>query len=81
MSIPEEHVLVIPRRLFDELGSFQGLCTDTHRYVAALRDATQRMVFARQLFNDAVGSYNAAARQFPTRLLSALFGFGAAGML
>ncbi len=50
-------------------------------HVAELRDASQRLVFARQLFNDAVGHYNAAAHQFPTRLLSSLFGFGAAGML
>lgn len=50
-------------------------------HVAALRDATQRLAFARQLFNHAVASYNEAARQFPTRLLSSLFGFGAAGTL
>jgi LemA protein len=54
---------------------------DLAPHLAALRDATQRLAFARQLFNDAVGRYNEAARQFPTRLLSALFGFGAAGML
>lgn len=50
-------------------------------HVAALREATQRLGFARQLFNDAVVAYNAAARQFPTRLLSRLFGFSAAGTL
>jgi LemA protein len=49
--------------------------------LATQRDATQRLAFARQLFNDAVGSYNMAARQFPTRLVSSLFGFGAAGTL
>jgi len=49
--------------------------------VAALRDAAQRLDFARQLFNDAVHRYNEAAHQFPTRLLSSLFGFGAAGPL
>jgi LemA protein len=54
---------------------------DIAPHVAALRDATQRLVFARQLFNDAVGAYNDAARQFPTRLLSTLFGFTAAGAL
>jgi LemA protein len=47
--------------------------------LAALHDANQRMGFARQLFNDAVRGYNAAVRQFPTRLLSGLFGFGSAG--
>ena len=54
---------------------------DLAPHVAALRDASQRLAFARQLFNDAVGGYNEAARQFPTRLLSSLFGFGAAGTL
>lgn len=49
--------------------------------LAALRDTAQRLVFARQLFNDAVGRYNEAAHQFPTRLVSRLFGFGAAGTL
>ena len=47
MAIPEEHVLVIPRRLFDDLGAFQGLCTDTRRYVAALRDAKNYQFLAR----------------------------------
>jgi LemA protein len=50
-------------------------------HVAALRETTQRLAFARQLFNDAVGLYNDAARQFPTRMLARLFGFGAAGAL
>ena len=49
--------------------------------LAALHDATLRIGFARQLFNDAVRSYNDAAHQFPTRLLTALFGFGSAGPL
>jgi LemA protein len=48
---------------------------------ASLRDATQRLAFARQLFNNAVGVYNEAADQFPTRVLARLFGFGAAGRL
>lgn len=54
---------------------------DVAPHVAALRDATQRLAFARQLFNDAVGTYNHAVRQFPTRVISALFGFAAAGAL
>jgi LemA protein len=48
---------------------------------AALADAAQRLAFARQLFNDAVRRHNDAAQQFPTRLLSRLFGFGPAGVL
>lgn len=49
--------------------------------VAVLREIEPRLAFARQLYNDAVTSYNAAARQFPTRLLTRLFGFGTAGRL
>jgi LemA protein len=49
--------------------------------LAALHESAQRLGFARQLFNDAVRGYNDAVRQFPTRLLSALFGFGSAGTL
>lgn len=37
--------------------------------------------FARGRFNDAVMEYNHAMQQFPTRLLSGLFGFRPAGVL
>ena len=47
----------------------------------ALQDIEPRLHFARQLFNDAAQAYNRAARQFPTRLLAHLFGFGTAGRL
>ena len=50
-------------------------------HLAAVQDATRRLGFARQLFNDAVAAYNDAVQQFPTRLLSHLFGFGPAGAL
>ena len=33
-----EEILVIPRELFDELGSFQGIETDTARYLEAILD-------------------------------------------
>lgn len=33
MPYPNERVLVVPRALFDELGSFQGLSTDVQRYL------------------------------------------------
>jgi LemA protein len=46
-----------------------------------LHDVDLRLAFARQLFNEAVQTYNAAARQFPTRLLTRLYGFGTAGRL
>ena len=66
--------------LLDQRSDLAG-ADDLGPLVAEQRDATQRLAFARQLFNDAVGSYNDAARQFPTRLVSSLFGFGAAGTL
>lgn len=47
----------------------------------ALRDLEPRLTFARQLFNEAAQAYNDAARQWPTRLLTHLFGFGTAGRL
>jgi LemA protein len=50
-------------------------------HLESMRDAVQRLAFARQLFNDAVQRYNDAARQFPTHLLARLFGFSAAGTL
>ena len=49
--------------------------------LAVLRDLPPRLVFARQMFNDAGMAYNAATQQFPTRLLGSLFGFGHAGRL
>ena len=49
--------------------------------VAALREAEPRLAFARQLFNEAVQAYNDAARQWPTRLLLRVYGFGTAGRL
>ena len=70
-------------RLLALLEQRSGLAAaeDLAPHVAALHDASQRLAFARQLFNDAVDCYNEAARQFPTRLLSSLFGFGVAGKL
>jgi LemA protein len=50
-------------------------------HLATLRETEARLVFARQLFNEATQAYNEAARQFPTRLLARLYGFGTAGRL
>lgn len=36
MAAPDENVLVVRRSLFDELGSFQGLCFEPERYISAL---------------------------------------------
>ncbi len=46
-----------------------------------LRELPSRLTFARQTFNEAGAAYNAAATQFPTRLLGSLMRFGQAGRL
>jgi LemA protein len=51
------------------------------QHLAALRESQTRLAFARQLFNEIAAQYNAAARQFPTRLLARSFGFGSAGSI
>ncbi len=42
-----EHVLVIPRALFDRLGSFQGFQPDTQRYLPALLDTANNFFMER----------------------------------
>lgn len=46
-----------------------------------IKQAPVQLAFARQLFNQAGGAYNAATQQFPTRLLGSVFRFGEAGSL
>src|SRR5207248_1090560 len=36
MNLPSENILVVERRLFDELGAFQGLNFEPERYLDAL---------------------------------------------
>lgn len=40
MSFPDEHVLVVPRAVFERAGSFQGFCGDTAAYLPLLLDPT-----------------------------------------
>ncbi len=68
MALLEQH----PQVLVDPIAA-------AHR--AALQETEARLVFARQLFNEAAQTYNEAARLFPTRLLARLYGFGTAGRL
>jgi LemA protein len=49
--------------------------------MAQWKDADQRLKFARQVFNEAAGGYNAACAIFPTRLLVRLFKFSPAGLI
>jgi LemA protein len=48
---------------------------------AQLEAARSQLAFTTQAFNHAVADYNAAARQFPTLIVCALFGFGHAAPL
>lgn len=49
--------------------------------VLAWLEASKRLRFARQLFNETATPYDEAIAAFPTRLLVQLFRFGAAGRL
>jgi LemA protein len=49
--------------------------------MAQWKDADQRLSFARQVFNEAAGGYNAACAIFPTRLLVRWFKFSPAGLI
>jgi LemA protein len=70
-------------RVMALLDQHPGLLAEatTAAHVAALRETEARLVFARQLFNEAAQTYNEAVRAFPTRLLARLYGFGTAGRL
>ncbi|GAA0742143.1 LemA family protein [Ideonella azotifigens] len=46
-----------------------------------LTELAARLVYARQSFSDAAAAYNQALTEFPTRLLTRLFGFRAAAKL
>lgn len=48
---------------------------------AQLREAAPRVAFARQVFNEAVQTYNEAVRLWPTQVLARVFGFHEAGRL
>ena len=47
-----EEILVVPRSLFDELGSFQGLTTDTDRYISTLLDPSHNFFMDRETAED-----------------------------
>ncbi|MFK5920743.1 MAG: hypothetical protein QM496_01080 [Verrucomicrobiota bacterium] len=43
----DENVLVVPRALFDEIGSFQGLCLEPQKYLPALLNPKNNFFLAR----------------------------------
>jgi LemA protein len=49
--------------------------------LAVLASVPAHLAFARQVYNQAGAGYNAATRQFPTRLLGSVLRFGDAGRL
>lgn len=79
----EPPLLAATARVLALMDQHAKLMADTtlaaHR--ATLAEVESRLVFARQVFNDAAATYNEAARVFPTRLLVRLYGFGTAGRL
>lgn len=52
MRWPDERVLVIPRRLFDDLGAFNGLSTDVDRYLPAFLNPANNHFLARDAAED-----------------------------
>lgn len=54
-------------------------CAGLPAGIQAWNEADSRVGFARQTFNEAVQAYNDAARQWPTRVVTVIFGFKPAG--
>lgn len=55
--------------------------SDVQPLLMELKSIERQRSFARDCFNEAVRIYNAAAHQFPTRLLVGMYGFDVAGKL
>ncbi len=49
MPYPNEHVLVVRRALFDELGAFQGLSADVSKYLPEFLNPAQNFFLSRDL--------------------------------
>jgi LemA protein len=54
-------------------------CAGLPAGIQAWGEADARVEFARQTFNQAVQTYNGALRQWPTRVITVVFGFAPAG--
>jgi LemA protein len=55
--------------------------TEIDGLISELKLIERQRAFTRQVFNQAVNQYNEALRQFPTRVLANLYGFGEARSL
>lgn len=49
---PNEHVLVVPRQLFDELGAFQGISMEVARYLPRFLDPANNFFLSRDAAED-----------------------------
>jgi len=47
MTEPVENILCVPRRVLDDLGSFEGLCFDVARYMPVLLDPANNLFLPR----------------------------------
>lgn len=83
LAMAEQVLTDVCRRLQQVIDAQAALRSNAE--VQTVRDellgAEGRLGFARQMYNDAVSDYNQAVRQFPTRVLSSLFGFPEAAPL
>lgn len=66
--------------LIEHHGELQGQA-EVFALVDELKLIERQRAFARQVFNQAVGQYNEAVQQFPTRILASLYGFAEARSL
>ena len=66
--MPDELVLTFPRTLLDEIGSFQGLCTDIGAYVPRILEAQNTRYVPRSLAeDDPVAQADHSVRAGPAR--------------
>ena len=83
LRLAEEALMAARQRLQAELPARQqrlsGLEIEVNTEQLAAADNT--LAFARSQFNAVTTTYNAAIRQFPTRLVATVFGFQPAGTL
>ena len=47
MSATEENILVVPRRILEDIGHFEGLCYDADRYIPTLLDPRNNLFLPR----------------------------------
>lgn len=52
MSANEENILVVPRRILEDIGHFEGLCFDVDRYMPALLDPRNNLFLPRSAAED-----------------------------